>query len=95
MMDHFEKAIKLYKQSEKLRKEAFKEAQQARRDILKRYEISSTKSVEIFVAPDSCDICKILVNKPMLVKEALKIMPIPVKNCEHGWCRCTYLPIIE
>lgn len=62
------------------------------------YQIGHVKEVEILDAGDSsCAICQSLRRKKYTIQEALKTMPIPVKNCknDYGFCRCIYLPIVE
>lgn len=65
---------------------------------LLQYKQSGVASkVEILATPDSCDHCKSQQGKIYTVEEAIKTRPLPCKKCDHemGYCRCTYLPVIE
>jgi len=60
----------------------------------------NTKKVKI-LSPKGCEECAKLDGKIYPIDKALKEMPIPVKNCKHhnnneghGWCRCTWVPVI-
>ncbi len=56
------------------------------------------KYVEILSAGESsCDACLALDNKKLLVEDELRNPTLPVKNCTggYGYCRCTYIPVIE
>lgn len=55
------------------------------------------KKVRIDSFSDSCDACRKQTNKVYTVEEALRIMPVPCKECsstfysDHkGFCRCRY-----
>jgi len=64
--------------------------QEAAKSELRSYQESGVKKVEILAAPDSCDKCKALESKQMSIEQALKSLPIPVKDCANGFCRCLY-----
>jgi len=53
--------------------------------------------VEILVTANSCEHCKSQQGKIHAVEEAIKTRPLPCKDCAHemGFCRCTYLPVVE
>ena len=62
---------------------------------------ASIKKVEILTA-NSCEQCLSLKGKIFTVAGALKLMPLPCKECttwkeEHGYgfCRCIYLPVLR
>ena len=52
---------------------------------------------------ECCDLCSQLHGKILTIDEALKTMPIPVKECtrkknkndDFGICRCLYIPVLE
>jgi phage FluMu protein Com len=44
---------------------------------------------------DACNKCYELEGKKFTIDEALEKMPIPVKDCENGFCRCSYLETME
>jgi len=57
----------------------------------------SVKKVEI-MSGGGCEVCRKLDGKKLSIEEALKKMPIPVRECENylydakqGFCRCTYV----
>jgi len=57
------------------------------------------KYVQVCAAPDSCDACKALEGKMILIEEALQSNPLPCIDCtrlmkhpDKGFCRCTYVP---
>ena len=78
-------------------KEFFRLLQEAARCELRGYQSSGiVKKVEILTAGDqSCDKCNALNGIVFTIEKALEIMPIPVKDCENGWCRCCYSPIVD
>ncbi len=51
--------------------------------------------VSIVACGDSCEKCIKQDGKTFTIDEALKIMPIPVKDCGNGFCRCIYTGGIE
>ncbi len=54
---------------------------------------SVVEKVQISAGHDSCTSCKKLDGKTISLENALKSMPIPVKNCtnEYFGCRCIYV----
>ncbi len=89
---YWEEAFTLYKQGQ----DYFSFLQQAVRCDLKEYEHSKViNMVEILPASDCCEKCRELNSKRISLDEALNTMPIPVKDCGQGFCRCTYIPIVE
>lgn len=67
-------------------------------DSLMRYKQSGVVAkVEILTIPDSCNHCKKQQGKIYTLDEAIRISPLPCKECNHvmGCCRCTYLPIVK
>lgn len=91
-MEYWDRAYKLYKEG----KEFHKDLGEAARCDLRRYQSEGVKIVEILAAGDSsCDKCKSLNGKQIAIKEALKTMPIPVKDCGRGFCRCCYTPVVD
>jgi len=65
---------------------------------LKRYKKSGVVTkVEIHTVDTSCDVCKKLDGKVILIDDAISNSPLPVKECNHrhGFCRCIYLPVNE
>lgn len=54
--------------------------------------------VEILASDNSCKYCKSQNGKIYSISDAIKNKPLPCKNCNnevYGYCRCTYLPVIE
>lgn len=58
--------------------------------------------VQILTSDNSCPECKKLEGKILTIEQALSQMPIPCNNCtfeledgKPGWCRCTYIPIVD
>lgn len=59
---------------------------------------SGCESVTILGAQDSCKSCQKYIDKSFKIDEAIKLFPIPCKNCDHkfnandkyGFCRCSY-----
>jgi hypothetical protein len=54
--------------------------------------------VHIMGGEDSCDSCKTIDNQVYTYDEALKLMPLPHKECsyklfnyKHSFCRCSYV----
>lgn len=72
---------------------------------LHRYkETEVVSKVEILSAGlnISCDACNELDGRQFTIKEALETMPLPNLKCTYSWsslepgfCRCTYVPIVE
>jgi len=73
----------------------FRVLQESAKCELYRYKSTGINKLEIFPAGNSCSKCHLLNGKILTITEALETMPIPVKNCEMGFCRCCYLPVIE
>jgi len=78
--------------------------QKASQEMLLRYykKINYCKKVEILATDESCDVCKMQEKKTFTIEEALKKMPLPAKcklkinkKAPDGWCRCTYLPVLD
>lgn len=66
-------------------------------NLLQYRQSDVISKVEILAAPDSCKHCKSRQGKIFTVEEAIKTRPLPCKECDHetGYCRCTYVPVIE
>ena len=98
-MTYFDMALFLHESGQ----DFFKELQQSAKMDLMGYMEGGVEKVEIRMSTDSCDTCKQSDDNTYTIKEALKTMPIPCKECTHqirvdgkpGWCRCTYVPVIE
>lgn len=76
--------------------------QQAARTELLRHKQGGIKRVEILPANDACKACEGQRGKTFTIDEALEQMPIPFRECtfelvsgKPGWCRCTYLPVVD
>jgi hypothetical protein len=80
-----------------LGKEFFRPGQEAARCVLRNYQSMGVRKVEILTAGDSycCEKCRALKGKVFTVKKALETMPIPVMDCEKGWCRCLYVSAVD
>ena len=85
-------------------KDCFKILQQANKMNLLRYKQSEIdiEKVEIISGEDPCSFCQQLNGKIYSIEEALKLMPIPCKDCsfilnddKRGFCRCTYAPMLD
>ena len=44
---------------------------------------------------DSCTTCLQRGGREMSVADALRRMPLPNPACEHGWCRCCWVPTTQ
>lgn len=66
-------------------------------NLLQYRQSDVISKVEILASPDSCEHCKSRQGKIYTVEEAIKTRPLPCKECDHesGYCRCTYVPVIE
>lgn len=66
-------------------------------DLLQYKQSSVIFKVEILTTHNSCEKCKSRQGKIYTVEEAIKTRPLPCKECDHeaGYCRCTYVPVIE
>ena len=66
-------------------------------NLLQYKQSGVVTKVEILASQNSCEHCKKQQGKIYTVNEALKTRPLPCKECDHemGYCRCTYLPVIE
>lgn len=67
--------------------------QEARKCELQNYQSQGLEHVEILAG--NCEKCRPLNGKVLTIKEALDTMPIPVKECENGWCSCMYTSTID
>ncbi len=74
----------------------------ARRELMRYKDWGSPARVEILAAANSCECCRAQNGSLLTVDEALKTMPLPNKSCTYelapgrpGWCRCTYLPVLD
>jgi hypothetical protein len=72
-------------------REFFDVLQEAAKCRLRYYGQSKVGRVEIMTLQDSCDKCKTWGSKQISIEEALNSLPIPVKDCGNGFCRCHYL----
>jgi hypothetical protein len=89
---YFSMAMHLAKE----KKPYFKQLQLSQKTSLLYYKKTGCKKVEILGG--NCEECRKNDEKVWDVDEALKLMPIPVKECTHsltgndkGWCRCGYI----
>jgi predicted RNA-binding Zn-ribbon protein involved in translation (DUF1610 family) len=78
--------------------------QKAKCDLMNYSKNEFVTKVQILgCGEQSCAACREVSNRILTIKEALREMPIPVKDCSHalesrakyGWCRCSYLPVID
>ena len=78
-----------------LGKDFFRMLQESAKCELYDYQARGIDKAELLTAGEtSYSKCQSLNGKIFNVTEALEAMPIPVKDCENGFCRCLYLPII-
>lgn len=76
-----------------LGKDFFRVLQESAKCELYHYQAMGIDKAEILTAGEtSCIKCQSINGKIFSVTEALEAMPIPVKDCENGFCRCLYLP---
>jgi predicted Zn-ribbon and HTH transcriptional regulator len=77
-----------------------------RRELSVWQESAVVKGVQILVAPEACEQCRILAanGRVWTIDEALLEEPLPCSHCKSdaenspinkGWCRCTYLPVLD
>ena len=105
-MAHFEKALILFDRGAN----HHQSAEAARKDELLYYQRSEdyrdmgVRDVVISTCAEaSCAVCAPLEGQRFSIKDALRLMPIPHKDCktladqnQHGgWCRCSYEPVLE
>lgn len=98
-MIYYEHALFLNEEGE----DCFKILQQANKMNLLRYKQSEkVEKVTIISGNDSCSSCQRLNGKIYSIEEALKLMPIPCKDCsfilnddKRGFCRCIYAPMLD
>lgn len=97
-MIHYSMAIFLMEHG----KNGFEQGYLARKyNLMDMKQSDMIKEVEISCVYDasSCENCKPLHKKKYSIDEALRLMPIPHKDCtgfdsgEHGFCRCVYIGI--
>lgn len=77
--------------------------QSAKMELMQIKQEGRRKRVKISTAGErSCEACQRLKDKIFTIDEALEKMPIPNKDCKHqsgngkpGWCRCSYLVVID
>lgn len=78
---------------------AKKSIAEGRKRDLESYKRSRVvKAVEILCADNACKVCKKWNHKVIALKKALKKPPLPIKDCcneKYGYCRCTYLAVVE
>lgn len=79
----------------------FKNKSEEERARLLGYKQSGLKKARI-VSVGGCQACIKLTGKVMVIDDALKEMPIPVKDCTFnlhgkvpGWCRCRYVAYFD
>lgn len=76
-----------------------KQLRESNKESLKSYKDSEVvKYVEILSCENACENCKEWSGKKILVEEAIEKELLPIKSCSnivYGYCRCTYLPVIE
>jgi hypothetical protein len=85
-------------------KEHFEAASAAHMYELRTFEPFGVGHLEISTAGEtSCLQCKSLRGRRVSLPEATDSMPLPVRNCSNqvkqkgsfGWCRCTYLAVMD
>jgi hypothetical protein len=73
---------------------------EAERMRLLKYKQEGLNKVRI-AGSGRCPACINLIGKVLIIDEALKEMPIPVKDCTFklhgipGWCSCRYIPYLD
>jgi len=76
-------------------KDFFHVLQQSRKMELEHLKTMGIKKVEIMCGPKACPSCLKLDKKILTIEEAIKIMPIPNKDCTNvlygNFCRCQIL----
>jgi hypothetical protein len=68
-----------------------------RRSLIEQKTLGGSKYVEISSACDgaSCQACKELNGKRVLLEDELRNPTLPVENCASYFCRCCYLPVVD
>lgn len=66
--------------------------QQVPKCRLHYYQNVGIHMVEVSVAQNACAVCRVLAGKKMSTSQALSESPIPVQECENGFCQCGYAP---
>ena len=73
-------------------KDFFRVLQQSKEMKLEHLKTMRVKKVEIMCGPGACPSCLKLDKKILTIEEALKIMPVPNKDCTNtlydNFCRC-------
>lgn len=100
-MAHFQQALMLFKRG----RDHQMLAAESRKSELRHYgSLLKDAHVTISTTGDAaCSTCKPHEGKKYSTEEALKLMPIPHTSCltwanqnpHGGWCRCSYIPIIQ
>ncbi len=70
----------------------------SRRENLMQWNNFGVLKVEVSSADNSCENCKKQNGKIYLIRDAIRNNPLPCKDCnneKYGYCRCTYLPVIN
>lgn len=66
---------------------------EAEKAALHRYAEDGVSRVEI--SAGECAVCRADDGRRFSVSDALEKLPIPKEHCENGWCKCTWLPVVE
>ncbi len=91
-LSYIDQALELYKK----KGDFIKPLQKHHIQDLKRYQSSGVvKMVEFLSAPDSCDKCKSLHGKRISIKDALRVKALPIEDCDRGYCRCVFIPVVD
>jgi hypothetical protein len=77
--------------------------QSGRMELMQQEQYGFVDEVRILTAGDaSCEACQKFEGRVLTLHDALAQMPIPCKECSFelcegkpGWCRCTYLPVVD
>ena len=66
---------------------------EAEKATLHRYAKQGIGHVEIQAG--ECGVCRADDGRRFSVSDALEKLPIPKEQCENGWCKCMWLPVVE
>jgi hypothetical protein len=68
-----------------------------RRNLIEEGRLGVCRYVELSCADDgiTCDACRGLHGKRVLIRDELRNPTLPVKNCTSDFCRCCYRPALE
>lgn len=67
----------------------------ARLELQEYMKSNVVDRVKILCAPDACESCSKLNGRILSIREAIETLPVPCLDCDAGWCRCAYSPVLK